>query len=176
MCARTSLLKEVRITVFILVPSVSVVSFFDLQFCRIRRATSPVTSPSSPYAAPLSLNRRTISSMVSSPIPASSKRVLSPKFLKNSSVFSMVSDTRTLGTPEVTPQIRSPYCSILSRFLSASVRRVPGNTIARVWPCVMPCSAVSSCPIMWVAQSSDTPIAIKPFKAIVADIINSLIK
>ena len=28
MCARTSLLKEVRITVFILVPSVSVVSFF----------------------------------------------------------------------------------------------------------------------------------------------------
>ena len=121
MCARTSLLKEVRITVFILVPPVSVVSFFDLQFCRIRRATSPVTSPSSPYAAPLSLNRRTISSMVSSPIPASSKRVLSPKFLKNSSVFSMVSDTRTLGTPEVTPQIRSPYCSILSRFFRRRV-------------------------------------------------------
>ena len=176
MCARTSLLKEVRITVFILVPSVSVVSFFDLQFCRIRRATSPVTSPSSPYAAPLSLNRRTISSMVSSPIPASSKRVLSPKFLKNSSVFSMVSDTRTLGTPEVTPQIRSPYCSILSRFyrrVSVEFReiRLPGS--GRVSCHVVRSAHALSCG--WPSLRI-LPIAIKPFKAIVADIINSLIK
>ena len=149
---------------------------YYLQFCKIRRATSPVTSPSSPNAAPRSSKRRAISSMVSSPIPASPRRVFSPRFLKNSSVLSMVSAIRALGTPEVTPQIRSPYCSILSRFLSASVRSVPGNTMARVCQWVMPCRAVSSWPIMWVAQSWDTPMAMKPFNAMVADIMNSLIK
>lgn len=107
---------------------------------------------------------------------ASPRRVFSPRLLKNSSVLSMVSAIRALGTPEVTPRyVLRIVVSCLVFYPQVCVVFL-GNTMARVCPWVMPCRAVSSWPIMWVAQSWDTPMAMKPFNAMVADIMNSLIK
>lgn len=70
--------------------------------------------------------------------------------------------------PSRIPNTRSPYCRIFPFFCSRITLIRAGSTTTRVCPCVTPCRAVSSCPIMWVAQSCGTPMAMKPFSPIVA--------
>ena len=135
---------------------------------RIRRATIPVTLCPSPNATPRSLKRRSISHIVSSPIPTSWSRVCNPSERKNRSVASMVRVARSSSLPSVIPHTRSPYWSIFAIFWSRSTFSRPGKTMASVCPCVRPLMAVSSCPIWCVAQSSVTPMAINPLSPMVA--------
>ena len=93
----------------------------------ILRATAPVTFSFSPYLAPRSLNRRSISKTVSSPIFSSCRRVVKPNERKNSSVRSIASSMRSSFVPEVIPHTLSPYCTNLSPFASQGYVKLPGE-------------------------------------------------
>ena len=139
----------------------------------ILRAIAPSTLCASPNLLPAALKRRSISVIVASPIPSCERCVESPRERKNSSLAAIVRSIRSSSEPPVIPQIRSPYCRSLPRFCSRSTRNVPLMTMASVAPCVSPCSAVSSCPIICVAQSCATPMRIMSFSARVAASIYS---
>ncbi len=143
------------------------------QASRILRAIAPSTLCASPNLLPAALKRRSISVIVSSPIPSSERRVERPSERKNASLAAIVRSMRSSSEPPAMPQIRSPYCSSLPRFCPRSTRSVPLMTMASVAPCVKPCSAVSSWPIMCVAQCCVTPMRIMSFRARVAASIYS---
>ena len=96
----------------------------------ILRATAPVTFSFSPYLAPRSLNRRSISKTASSPIFSSCRRVVKPNERKNSSVRSIASSMRSSFVPEVIPHTLSPYCpncSSMTRW--CSVYQIPQSDV-----------------------------------------------
>ena len=117
------------------------------------------SAPAEPIAAAVN---GSISAMVSSPIP-SERRVERLQRTEERPLAAIVRSMRSSSArqcPRYARRIVQQFADDRQR----STRSVPLMTMASVAPCVKPCSAVSSWPIMCVAQSCVTPIRIMSFR------------
>lgn len=129
---QASLLGRMEVAIFVLIPSMSIISFFSLRFYEVQHTASPIASPSSPCTTPLSLGQHAVSSVMSSPVPTSSGQILDPGFLGGSSIFSVIDSAHALKAPRMAPRVHSPCYDVLSHFLSTDIHEIPKGAVTEI--------------------------------------------